>query len=72
MFRHDARVIIYAPLRMEFTQQRGAQVRFTVDQPGSQFDSFPSEAISKVGRELDQLVLHILEGLGVEMTSPQI
>ncbi|WP_109209725.1 MULTISPECIES: hypothetical protein [Microbacterium] len=64
MFRHDPRVMLYAPLRMELTQKRGEPVRFTLDQPSTQFGSFGSEPITKVGTELDRLVADIIRGLG--------
>lgn len=66
MYRHDPRVMNYAPLRVEITQERVGPVLFTFDQPSSQFDSFRSEAIASVGRELDTLIARVLRAIGAE------
>jgi len=66
MFRHDPRVMNYAPLRVEITQELDGPVLFTVEQPSSQFGSFGSEDVAAVGRELDRLLSRVLRAMGAE------
>ena len=67
MFRHDPRVMIYAPLRTEITQDAGSVTRFTFDQPSTQFSSFRDPAIAAVGVELDHKVAALLSHLNVSV-----
>lgn len=64
MYRHDPRVMNYAPLRVEITQERGEAVMFTFEQPSRQFGSFGSDEIDAVGRELDRLLARVLRAIG--------
>jgi hypothetical protein len=66
MFRHDPRVMNYAPLRVEITQEPGCTVLFTFEQPSAQFGSFGSPSIDQVGRELDRLLATLLRAVGAD------
>jgi Domain of unknown function DUF302 len=67
MFRHDPRVMLYAPLRTVIWEDAQARAWFTVDQPSTQFASFGFPAVSAVGVELDRKLAELLEALRVEV-----
>lgn len=69
MFRHDPRVMNYAPLRTTITRGADGETRFTLDLPSSQFASFDDPAIAEVGRLLDQKVATLLRHLKVNVPS---
>ncbi|MGO4299412.1 hypothetical protein [Leifsonia sp. RAF41] len=62
MYRHDPRVMNYAPLRMTITETVGA-VTFTTDQPSSHFASFGDPHIGAVGAGVDRKVAELLRRL---------
>ncbi|WP_336723675.1 hypothetical protein [Cellulosimicrobium cellulans] len=64
MFRHEPRVMNYAPLRVELSQRPGEPVLFTVDAPSDIFGSFDNDALATVGVELDAKVGTLLARLG--------
>jgi uncharacterized protein (DUF302 family) len=68
MFRHDARIMNYAPLRVEITEHPTGIVRFTVDQPSTLFASFGNAAITAVGLELDVKLATLLHHLGTKVS----
>jgi hypothetical protein len=53
MFRHDAGVLLYAPLRTAIYEDTAGRVHFGIDQPSSKFASFGDPRISEVGFRLD-------------------
>ena len=53
MFRHDAGVMLYAPLRTAIYEDTAGRVHFGIDQPSSKFASFGDPRISAVGLQLD-------------------
>jgi hypothetical protein len=64
MFRHDAGVMLYAPLRTAIYEDTAGRVHFGIDQPSSKFGSFREPRISEVGLRLDvklAALLHLLE-----------
>jgi hypothetical protein len=64
MFRHDAGVMLYAPLRTAIYEDTAGRVHFGIDQPSSKFGSFGEPRISEVGLQLDvklAALLHLLE-----------
>lgn len=66
MFRHDAKALLYAPLRMlVYTDGEGDAI-FTMDQPGPAFDSLGIDEVSKVGEGLDRKVVNLLRVIGVD------
>ncbi len=67
MFRHDARAMLYAPLRTVIWEDAHERAWFTVDQPSTQFGSFGIPAVSAVGVELDRKLAALLEALRVEV-----
>lgn len=68
MFRHDARIMNYAPLHVVITEDPPGTVRFTVDQPSTQFASFGDPAIAEVGLELDTKLIALLAHLGTKVS----
>jgi Domain of unknown function DUF302 len=67
MFRHDPRVMLYAPLRTVIWEDSDGRAWFTVDQPSTQFRSLRIPCVSAVGVELDRKLAALLEALGVEV-----
>jgi uncharacterized protein (DUF302 family) len=67
MFRHDARAMLYAPLRTVIWEDAHERAWFTVEQPSTQFASFGIPAVSAVGVELDRKLAALLEALRVEV-----
>lgn len=65
MFRHDARAMIYAPLRTVIWEDHKGKAWFTIDQPSAQFRSFDISEVAKVGVELDHKVAALLKALSV-------
>jgi hypothetical protein len=64
MFRHNAGVMLYAPLRTAIYEDTAGRVHFGIDQPSSKFASFGDPRISEVGLQLDvklAALLHLLE-----------
>jgi hypothetical protein len=67
MFRHDAKALLYAPLRMlVYTDADGIAI-FTMDQPGPAFGSLGIDEVSKVGEGLDRKVVNLLRVAGVDV-----
>jgi hypothetical protein len=65
MFRHDAGVMLYAPLRVAFYTDAGDRTFLSVDQPSTRFGSFGNPEIAAVGRLLDAGLAVVLGLLGV-------
>lgn len=63
MYRHDPRVMNYAPLRMTITETENGVVHFTTDQPSSGFGSFGNPAITAVGEGVDRKLAQLLRRL---------
>ena len=57
MFRFDALVMTYAPLRVACTADHDGWVWFTFDQPSTQFGSFAIPDVTAVGADLDRKLL---------------
>lgn len=74
MFRHDAGVMLYAPIRVAIYTDVEGRTFLSVDQPSSHFGSFGSPEIAEVGRLLDEKLAAVLGLLEVpvpsELTSP--
>jgi hypothetical protein len=66
MFRHDAKALLYAPLRMLVYTDGNGNAIFTMDQPGPAFDSLGIDDVSKVGKGLDDKVVNLLRVIGVD------
>jgi hypothetical protein len=63
MLRIDPTVMIYAPLRTLICTGSGGNALFVVDQPSTQSDSFGSDEIAEIGRELDRKLAVLLAHL---------
>jgi hypothetical protein len=64
MFRHNAGVMLYAPLRTAIYEDTAGRVHFGIDQPSNKFASFGDPRISEVGLQLDvklAALLHLLK-----------
>ena len=66
MFRHDAKALLYAPLRMLVYTDGDGNAIFTMDQPGPAFGSLGIDEVSKVGEGLDRKVVNLLRVVGVD------
>jgi hypothetical protein len=66
MFRHDAKAMLYAPLRMLVYGDENGNAIFTMDQPGPAFGSLGIADVSKVGLDLDRKVVNLLKVIGVD------
>ncbi len=67
MFRHDAKALLYAPLRMLVYGDADGNAVFTMDQPGPAFGSLGSTEVAEVGLALDRKVVNLLRVAGVEV-----
>jgi hypothetical protein len=66
MFRHDAKAMLYAPLRVLIHSDAEDNAVFSIDQPSSAFGSLGIPDISVVGEELDHKVAALLQAIGVD------
>jgi uncharacterized protein DUF302 len=64
MYRYNPAVMLYAPLRTAIVEDDDDATWFTFDQPSTQFGSFNTPEITKVGDELDHKLAALLEHLG--------
>ena len=64
MFRHEPRVMNYAPLRVELSQITGQPVQFSADVPSDNFGSFGIPEVTAVGYELDAHLADLIETIG--------
>jgi uncharacterized protein (DUF302 family) len=67
MFRHDAKALLYAPLRMLVYTDGDGNAIFTMDQPGPAFGSLGIDEVSEVGQGLDRKVVNLLQVAGVDV-----
>jgi len=65
MYRHDAGIMLYAPLRTVLYEDANGDAHFAVDQPSDQFGSFGDPDIAATGRLLDGKLAALLATLGV-------
>ncbi|MER6853839.1 hypothetical protein AB0A81_37625 [Streptomyces flaveolus] len=63
MYRYDAGILQYAPLRMTIHEDHEQGVRFLIDQPSRLFAGFDHPEILRTGRYLDQAVGRLLKGM---------
>jgi hypothetical protein len=66
MFRHDAKAMLYAPLRMLVYGDENGNAIFTMDQPGPAFGSLGIAEVASVGLDLDRKVANLLKVIGVD------
>ncbi|WP_424754290.1 DUF302 domain-containing protein [Mycobacterium sp.] len=66
MFRHDAKALLYAPLRMLVYSDADGDAVFTMDQPGPAFGSLGIAEVAAVGKDLDRKVVNLLRVVGVD------
>ena len=66
MFRHDAKALLYAPLRMLVYSDVDGNAVFTMDQPSAAFGSLGIPEVTKVGEGLDDKVSNLLRVAGVD------
>jgi hypothetical protein len=66
MFRYDAKVLLYVPLRILIRDDTNGDAIFTLDQPSTVLAGLDNSEITAVGRELDQKVAHLLDVIGVD------
>ena len=66
MFRHDPRVLLYAPLRVLVYSDPDGNAVFSMDRPGSAFGSLGIAEVTDVGLSLDRKVANLLRVIGVD------
>ena len=66
MFRHNAKAMLYAPLRMLIYSDTDGDAVFTMDQPGPAFGSLGIAEVAAVGKDLDRKVVNLLRVVGVD------
>ncbi|MFJ7903232.1 DUF302 domain-containing protein [Streptomyces sp. NPDC096198] len=66
MFRHDPRALLYAPLRMLVHSDDDGNAVFTMHRPSDEFASLGIPEVTKVGEDLDRLVVELLRVCGVD------
>jgi len=64
MFRHNPSVMLHAPLRTLLYADPDGDTQLAVDQPSPLFASYDSPEIATVGKELDELLVALIELLG--------
>lgn len=67
MYRYNPAIMLYAPLRTAIVEDDDRATWFTFDQPSTQFGSFNTPQITKVGIELDRKLAALLENLGASV-----
>ncbi|MBV8929068.1 MAG: DUF302 domain-containing protein [Mycobacteriaceae bacterium] len=60
MYRHNAGVMLYAPLRTAIYEDGAGGVHLSIDQPSSKFASFGDSRIAEVGAQLDAKLAELL------------
>lgn len=63
MYRKNAGVMLYAPLRTSIYEDNRDRVWFSIDQPSTRFSSFDDPAIASVGLDLDSKLAALLTTL---------
>jgi hypothetical protein len=63
MYRYNPAILLYAPLRTAIVEDAAHATWFTFDQPSTQFGSFTTLQIAKLGTELDRRFAALLEHL---------
>jgi hypothetical protein len=63
MYRHNAGVMLYAPLRTSIYEDQEDRVWFSIDQPSTRFASFGAPEIADVGLDLDSKLARLLTTL---------
>ncbi|MBS1691537.1 MAG: DUF302 domain-containing protein [Actinobacteria bacterium] len=66
MYRHDAKAMLYAPLRVLIHSNGGGEAVFTMDRPGDSFASLGNGEVSAVGEDLNRKVAALLGVIGVD------
>ncbi|MDT0468836.1 DUF302 domain-containing protein [Streptomyces gibsoniae] len=66
MFRHDPRVLLYAPLRMLIHSDVDGNAVFSMHRPSDEFASLGIPEVTEVGKDLDRIVVDLLRVCGVD------
>ncbi|MFD3451503.1 DUF302 domain-containing protein [Streptomyces sp. NPDC058691] len=66
MFRHDPRALLYAPLRMLIYSDEDGNAVFSMHRPSDEFGSLGIAEVTKVGEDLDRIVVDLLRVCGVD------
>jgi hypothetical protein len=69
MFRHEASVMLHAPLRTVIYADPDGDTKFAVDQPSLLFASYGNPDVDAVGLELDELITQLIGLLGGKVPS---
>ena len=66
MFRHDAKALLYAPLRLLVYSDDDGNAVFSMIRPSSAFGSLGIAEVTEVGLSLDRKVVNLLRVIGVD------
>ncbi|MET7491453.1 DUF302 domain-containing protein [Streptomyces sp900116325] len=66
MYGHDPRVLLYAPLRMLIYGDADGNAVFSMHRPSDEFGSLGIPEVTKVGEDLDRIVVDLLKVCGVD------
>lgn len=70
MYRHDARTLLYAPLRTLIWEDSDGDAWFSLEQPSLLFGSLGDRDVTEVGMELDRELAALLRFLGLDVPRP--
>ncbi|MFB7313148.1 DUF302 domain-containing protein [Streptomyces sp. NPDC056192] len=66
MYRHDPRALLYAPLRVLIYSDGDGNAVFCMHRPSDEFGSLGIPEVTKVGEDLDRIVVNLLRVCGVD------
>jgi hypothetical protein len=66
MYGQDPRVLLYAPLRMLIYSDGDGNAVFSMHRPSDEVDSLGIPEVTKVGEDLDRIVVDLLKVCGVD------
>jgi hypothetical protein len=66
MFRHDPKILLYAPLRLLIHADAEGNAVFSMDQPSAGFGSLGIAEVTTVGESLDRKVANLLRVIGID------
>jgi hypothetical protein len=66
MFRHDPKILLYAPLRLLIHADAEGNAVFSMDQPSAAFGSLRIAEVTTVGESLDRKVVNLLRVIGID------
>lgn len=66
LYGHDPRVLLYAPLRILIYSDGDGNAVFSMHRPSDEFGSPGIPEVTKVGEDLDRIVVNLLKACDVD------